>query len=159
VAGHGLLIDCSTLSVTPIPMPPDVDVVVVDSGQRRELSDSGYAVRRAELEAGDARRVRHVDTENARVAAFADAVRRGDLTGAGRLMIASHASLRDDYEVSTPVLDGLVDRLCATPGVFGARLTGGGFGGCVVALATPGALEAGWVVRPSQGARLLHAIE
>jgi galactokinase len=63
-------------------------------------------------------------------------------------MAASHASLRDDFEVSTVALDALVARLAATPGVYGARLTGAGFGGCVVALAEPGALDEGWVVRP-----------
>jgi galactokinase len=68
-------------------------------------------------------------------------------------MVDSHASLRDDFEVSTPALDALVDRLVATPGVHGARLTGAGFGGCVVALSRPGALDEGWVVQPSGGAR------
>ena len=69
-------------------------------------------------------------------------------------MAASHASLRDDYEVSTPTLDALVERLSATPGVYGARLTGAGFGGCVVALTEPGALDEGWTVRPAAGARV-----
>jgi galactokinase len=72
-------------------------------------------------------------------------------------MLASHASLRDDFEVSTPALDALVADLAATPGVWGARLTGAGFGGCVVALAQPGAVQPGalpraWIVRPSGGA-------
>ncbi len=70
-------------------------------------------------------------------------------------MTASHASLRDDYEVSTPALDALVDRLTAKPGVHGARLTGAGFGGCVVALCEPGALVEGWRVRPSPGASVV----
>ena len=67
-------------------------------------------------------------------------------------MAASHASNRDDFEASTPVVDALVDRLTATPGVFGARLVGGGFGGCVVALTEPGALTEGWRVQASAGA-------
>ena len=68
-------------------------------------------------------------------------------------MTASHASMRDDQQVSTPALDRLVARLVATPGVHGARVTGGGFGGCVVALCDPGALaDEGWHVRPSAGA-------
>jgi galactokinase len=154
VAGHALLIDCASVSVTPVPVPDDADIVVVHSGQSRALAASAYATRRAELENGDPRRVRHVGTENERVALFAEALRAGDLVAAGQLMIESHASLRDDFEVSTPALDALVDRLVATPGVHGARLTGAGFGGCVVALTDPGALTEGWVVRASAGASL-----
>ena len=97
-------------------------------------------------------RARHVMTENARVWSFAEALTEGWLEEAGALMVASHASLRDDYEVSTPTLDALVERLVATPGVYGARLTGAGFGGCAVALTDPGALDEGWTVRPSAGA-------
>jgi galactokinase len=156
VAGHALLIDCGSLSVEPVAVPPDVDVVVVPSGETRALADSAYARRRAELEAGHPGRVRHVRTENERVLAFASALRRGDVAGAGRLMTESHASLRDDFEVSTAALDALVDRLTSVGGVHGARLTGAGFGGCVVALTDPGVLEDGWVVRPSAGARVLE---
>ena len=68
---------------------------------------------------------------------------------------ASRIRVGSDFEVSTAVLDALVDRLVATPGVYGARLTGAGFGGCVVAVADPGALDEGWLVRPADGARLL----
>ena len=78
----------------------------------------------------------------------AAALAAGDLAEAGALMLASHASLRDDFEVSTPELDELVARLVRRPGVLGARLTGAGFGGCVVALARPGAVpRAGWCAR------------
>ena len=98
------------------------------------------------------RRARHVLTENARVRVFADALRRLDLPALGPLLAASHTSLRDDFEVSTPVLDALVERLVATPGVLGARLTGAGFGGCVVALTEPGALDVGWRVHAGPGA-------
>ena len=152
VEGHALLIDCSTFDVTPVALPADVEVVVVHSGTSRELATGAYAARRAELEAGDERRVRHVRTENQRVRACADALTRGDLDEAGALMLESHASLRDDFEVSTPALDALVARLASTPGVHGARLTGAGFGGCVVALTVPGALSEGWHVRAVGGA-------
>jgi galactokinase len=154
VDGHALLIDCSTYEITPVPVPDDVEIVVVHSGEARTLATSAYAQRRAELEAGDPRRVRHVDTENRRVRAFADALRAGDIASAGAAMTESHASLRDDYEVSTDALDALVERLLATPGVHGARLTGAGFGGCVVALSDVGCLHEGWIVRPSGGARV-----
>lgn len=170
VAGHALLIDCTTLDVTPVPLPDEVEVVVVDSGVRRALTDSQYALRRAQCEAVQAvvgplaqarladlgeldgialRRARHVVTENARVLEFADALRCGDLAGAGALMFESHRSLRDDFEVSVPALDDLVEALRAAPGVWGARLTGAGFGGHAVALARPGALTVGTPVRPS----------
>ncbi|MDQ3573979.1 MAG: galactokinase [Actinomycetota bacterium] len=174
VPGHGLLIDCSSLSVTPVPVPDGVDVVVVHSGQRRSLSTSAYAERRAECEAATAmlgplreanvddvagmdepvlrRRARHVVTENARVLGFAGALAGGDLPEAGRLMVESHRSLATDFDVSTTALDRLVDRLLDVPGVHGARLTGAGFGGCVVALAEAGALDEGWLVKASGGA-------
>ena len=93
-------------------------------------------------------------TENARVRSFAAAVGARDRVAAGDVMRASHASLRDDFEVSTNALDALVDRLGATPGVLGARLTGAGFGGCVVALTEPGVDVGGRPVRPSAGARV-----
>lgn len=174
VDGALLLIDCRTLDVTPVELSEDVAVVVVDSGERRFLASSAYAARRAECAAAEAMigplrdatmddltalddpvlvwRAKHVVTENARVLAFAAALRAGDVGSAGALMTASHASLRDDFEVSTPGLDALVDRLIATPGVHGARLTGGGFGGSVVALTDPGVDVGGRRVRPSAGA-------
>jgi galactokinase len=179
VEGHALLIDCTTLEVTPVPLPDGVDVVVVDSGQRRALVGSAYAQRAAECAAAEAvvgplrtatvdavagmadgvvgRRARHVVTENARVAAFVAALEAGDVEATGRLMDASHASLRDDFEVSTPVVDALVARLARMPGVLGARMTGGGFGGCVVALTRAGALQEGWLVRPVGGAEVAAA--
>ncbi len=176
VAGSALLIDCSALTVTPVRLPEDVEVVVVDAGQPRRLAGSGYAERRAQCqeaegvigplsEAGlDAvpsiadpmarARARHVITENGRVRAFAAALAEGARAECGALMVASHISLRDDFEVSTPRLDAVVDELLATPGVFGARLTGAGFGGCVVALTEPGALPGGWHVKAVGGARV-----
>jgi galactokinase len=174
VAGAALLLDCATLDVRPVPLPDGVAVVVVDSGQRRTLAGSAYAERRAQCEAAEAvigplrtagvadverlsdpvlrRRARHVVSENARVTAFVAALTGGDLAAAGRLLGESHASLRDDFEVSTPALDALVERLAATPGVHGARMTGGGFGGAVVALTEPGALAEGWTVTAVGGA-------
>mgnify|MGYP000854834740 FL=1 len=176
VEGHALLIDCSTLELRPVPVPGDAAVWVVHSGQERELAGSAYAQRRAECERaaelvgplptadpGDIEsigdpvlraRARHVRAESGRVHEFAAALAEGDLVRAGRLMDDSHRSLRDDFEVSTPVLDELVDRLRGVPGVFGARLTGAGFGGCVVALAEPGVELPGWRVVASAGARV-----
>jgi galactokinase len=174
-SGHATLIDCSTLAVTHVAVPEDVEVVV-EFVAHRTLVGSAYAdrvaecaraeevlgpLRLAELDAvAEAalddvtrRRARHVVTENDRVRRFADAIAAGDHAEAGRLMTASHASLRDDFETSTPAMDAAVDRLVHSPGVFGARMTGGGFGGCVVALAEPGSLRSGWVVRPVDGAR------
>jgi galactokinase len=176
VEGHALLIDFADDSVEPVPVPDDVELVVVPSGQRRELATSAYATRRAELEAAEAEigplrrateadlagvtdraaraRARHVVTENERVRLVAAAFRADDAATAGRIMTQAHASFRDDFAASTPVVDDLVDRLVATPGVHGARLTGGGFGGCVIAVTEPGVLHQGWVVRASTGARV-----
>jgi galactokinase len=157
-AGHGLLLDCGTLEHRHVAFPDDVAILVLDSGERRSLQTSGYGDRRRELEAGDPRRVRHVETENARVLETVAALERGDVRAVGALFAASQASLRDDYEVSTPALDSLVDRALQA-GAFAARMTGGGFGGCIVALAEPpraedvlGVAVRGWRVVPSDGA-------
>jgi galactokinase len=88
------------------------------------------------------RRCRHVVTENRRTEQAAEALKRGDFTEMGRLMAASHLSLRDDYEVSCPELDVLVEIASSVPGVFGARMTGGGFGGCTVNIVERSAVEA-----------------
>lgn len=176
VAGHALLIDCATDEVTPVPLPEPARIWVVHSGQERRLAGSAYAQRRAECEAAAAivgplpvaapdrieelddpvmrSRARHVRSECARVEQFAAALAVADLAAAGELMVHSHRSLRDDFEVSTPRLDELVDELCAVPGVHGARLTGAGFGGCVVALAAPGVELPGWPVEAVDGARV-----
>ena len=100
-------------------------------------------------------RATHEVSENQRVRDFCDAMAARDLAAAGALMVESHRSLRDRYDTSTPVMDAAVDRLCATPGVYGARMTGGGFGGCVVAITQPGVLRQGWVVRAVDGASLI----
>jgi galactokinase len=174
LAGHALLIDCTTLDVDPVPLPPGAAVVVVPSGTTRTVAGSAYAERAAQCAAAEAlvgplrsasldavagiadmtvrARARHVVTENERVRQFVIALRAGDVATAGRLMTESHNSLRDDYEVSTPALDSTVARLLATPGVHGARLSGAGFGGCVVALTEPGALAEGFVVHAVDGA-------
>jgi galactokinase len=179
VEGAALLIDCTSLSVTPVQVPEGIDVVIVDSGTRRQLTTSFYGVRRAQCEDAEVligplrsatiddvesighddlrARARHVVTENERVRAFASALSAGDVATAGRLMVESHASLRDDFDVSTRALDDLVDALLAAPGVHGARLTGAGFGGCAVALVDADAPpievgDASWVVRAAGGA-------
>lgn len=155
VAGHALLVDCRSFDVDPVPLPPSVAVVVVHSGVERALEHTPYAARRRESMAvaerlgvralRDARPDqvaddplgRHAVGEIERVLAFAETMRAGDMVEAGRLMLASHRSSREDMQVSTPELDVLVDALTAA-GAFGARLTGAGFGGCVVALAPAG---------------------
>jgi galactokinase len=156
--GHALLLDCGRLEHRTVPWSDDVAIVVLHSGERRSLESSGYGDRRRELEARDPRRVRHVETENARVRETVAALERGDGAALGPIFAASHASLRDDYEVSTPALDALVAGALEA-GAFAARMTGGGFGGSIVALAEPARAEGvmrvgehGWVVRPVDGA-------
>jgi galactokinase len=161
--GSALLLDCGSLEHRWIHLPEQLAILVVDSGERHAHEDSGYGDRRRELEAGDPRRVRHVTTENERVRETVDALDREDLHALGALFAASHASLRDDYEVSTPTLDGVVEA-ALTAGALGARMTGGGFGGSVVVLAerarADGVLQGtlaragaqGWIVRPAGGA-------
>lgn len=178
-SGHALLIDFSTLMARQVPVPQGVDVVVVDSGQRRTVRSSAYTTRVAECMAAEAlvgplglagpsdltrladpllrRRGRHVVSECRRVRDFSDALDAGDLMEAGRLMSESHRSLADDFEVSTPVVDDLVESLQSMPGVLGARMTGAGFGGCVVALGRTGAIDlagltqTAWRVQASDG--------
>jgi galactokinase len=147
---HALLLDCGSLEHSWVRVPLEAAFVVLDSGVPRTLEGSEYAVRRAELEAGVPARVRHVRTENERVKAFVAALERRDLAAAGDLLLASHESLRDDYEVSTPELDALVEAACAS-GAYGARLVGGGFGGSVLALVDRDGAE-GFVAEPSRGA-------
>jgi galactokinase len=159
LAGHALRIDCTTMSVEPVPLPPEAAIWIVPSGHPRTLATSAYAERRMACERAAAivgplrgvslddlaeiadptirRRARHVVTENERVRQCVAALHAGDLRAVGEAMRASHRSLRDDFEVSTAALDDTVARLIAMPGVYGARLTGAGFGGSVVALCTP----------------------
>jgi galactokinase len=118
-------------------------------------SATGAAVESADLDDVVRRRARHVVSENQRVVEFAAALAEGDYRAAGALMLESHRSLADDFETSTPTMDRAVADLVASPGVLGARMTGGGFGGCVVAICEPGARIDGWLVAASDGARLL----
>ena len=175
VRGHALLIDCRTEEVSPVPLPQEAAIVVADSGVKHELAASAYNERRAQSEEAARwfgvrtlrdvsvsdfarrsallreplrRRARHVVGENARVLATVVALRDGDLATAGAHMYASHESLRDDYEVSAPELDLLVDAARPVDGVYGARMTGGGFGGSIVAL-----------VRRDAGPTLARALE
>ncbi|MEY2473271.1 MAG: galactokinase [Actinomycetota bacterium] len=182
-AGHACIVDSGALTATPIPMPAGVAIIVIPSGHTRAVSDTPYAQRRAEAEAAIAalgglgaaseagadalpdpvlrRRARHVVTENARVRAMADAFAASDARAAGRLMRESHRSLKNDAEVSTHDLDSLVDALSSRPGVYGARLTGAGFGGSAIALvdhdAAPSLADSfgGRVVVASDGARVV----
>jgi galactokinase len=158
-AGSALLLDCGSFEHRWVPLPDDMEILVLDSGERHSLEESGYGDRRRELESRDPRRVRHVETENERVRTTVAALERGDVRALGPIFAASHASLRDDYEVSTPALDSLV-AAALDAGAFAARMTGGGFGGSIVALAEPGHAEEvrartgaqGWIVRPVDGA-------
>jgi galactokinase len=179
-AGHATMIDCHTLEVTQVPVPTDIDVVIRFVAHRTLLG-SAYSDRVAECARAEEvlgplrtatvddvdeheaalgdiplRRARHVITENQRVRDFAAALEHGDYVTAGALMTQSHESLRADFETSTPTMNAAVARLVGTPGVFGARMTGGGFGGCVVAICAPGSLTEGWNVVASDGARRIQ---
>ncbi|HXF98026.1 MAG TPA: hypothetical protein VNJ46_05365, partial [Gaiellaceae bacterium] len=158
VAGAALLIDCRSRSVQPVPLPAGAAVLAIHSGVARTLAGSAYAERRRACEELAARLGlpalrdaspeqvaeeplgRHVVSENARVLETARALAAGDLGRAGELLSQSHASLRDDFRASTPELDLLAEELVAA-GAHGARLTGAGFGGCVVALCDEAAAE------------------
>jgi galactokinase len=169
-AGHALLIDCRSLDAEPGRLPPDLAVMIVHSRVKRGLVDSEYNTRRRQceaaarhygvpalrdvdlerLEAGAAgldevvyRRARHIVTENARTRAAAVALAEGDLVALGALMAASHASMRDDFEITVPAVDRLVEIMRQAIGPQGgARMTGGGFGGCVVGLLPRGRVDA-----------------
>ncbi len=135
IAGHALRIDCSTLDIRPVGLPPSVAILVLDSAVPRQLEHTAYGERRAELELGHPGRVRHVESENARVDVLC-ALLNGtilDRASIGEVFAASHRSLAEDFEVSTAELDLLV-ALTLAEGAFAARLTGAGFGGSVVAL-------------------------
>lgn len=168
--GQALLIDTRTLESSAVPIPGEWAFAVVDSGVPRRLAEAGYNERRGECERASAllgvqalrdlcaedpgvegrlealphplrRRVRHVVGENRRVVAGVAALRSADADSFGRLMNESHESLRTDYDVSTPELDRLVS-LAVGCGALGARLTGAGFGGCIVALVRRPEMEA-----------------
>jgi galactokinase len=176
VDGHAVLLDCHDLTVEPVRLPENAEVVVKYISHRTvagsPYSDRVAACHAAEQFIGPLRlaqtqdlasltdpvllaRARHVVSENQRVRHSVEALQSEDLATVGRLMTASHVSLRDDYEVSTPDLDAAVEALISTPGVYGARLTGAGFGGCVIALAAPGAVKDAWVMRAVDGAEVV----
>lgn len=161
VAGHAVLIDCRWLHLDPVPLPPGTAVVVMDTATRRELVTSAYGERRAQCETAAKffnvpalrdvtlpqleavrdlledvvyRRARHVVSENQRTLDAATAMRAGDAVTLGQLMNASHVSMRDDFEISNAALNAFVEIAQAQAGCYGARMTGGGFGGCAVAL-------------------------
>jgi galactokinase len=169
VEGHALLIDCRSLETRPVPVPSGASLVILNTAKQRGLVDSEYAARREQCETAaeklgvpalrDAtidqlemekaelgnllyRRARHIITENDRVQATISALEQDDLDAVGELLRASHASLRDDYEVSCRELDIISDLANAQPGCYGARMTGAGFGGCAVALVRDDAVDA-----------------
>jgi galactokinase len=180
--GHAVRIDFRSLELDPVPLNlGDWTLVTLESGAEHVHAGSGYNERRAECRAAcealgigslrdapaDAperlpppldRRVRHVLSENARVDAAVRALREGDLAALGRLLDASHASLRDDYEVSVDAVERTVMRL-KDAGAVGARIMGGGFGGSVLALFGPGAAvpQDATVVEPAGPARVVQA--
>lgn len=169
--GSALRIDCRSLEFEPVRLPDGLRVVVIDSGTRRGesgLVDSAYNDRRAECEAAARwfgldslrdltvdrlkaegsrmppvllRRARHVLTENARVVAGVAAMKRGDPVQLGEILRDGHASQRDDFETSRPEIDALVETANAHSACYGARLTGGGFGGCAVSLVREGEID------------------
>jgi galactokinase len=162
VEGHALLIDCRSLETRPVAIPEGVAIMILHSHVKRGLVDSEYNTRRLQCEAAarhfgvpalrdvDAamlqergaglddvtfRRARHVVTEDARVLQATEALAGGDLARLGQLMTASHASMRDDFEISVPPVDQLVGIVAGVVGdQGGVRMTGGGFGGCIVAV-------------------------
>jgi galactokinase len=161
---EALFLDTRSLAFERIALPPTLDLVVIDSGIAHQHASGAYRQRRQESEEAAARlgvdrlrdvgldrlaeverlpavlarRARHIVTENARVLAARTALQSADLRSLGELFNASHASLRDDYEVSVPALDTLVALAQRQPQVFGARMTGGGFGGSIVAAVAAG---------------------
>ena len=163
---HLLMIDCRSLQTVPTPVPPGVAVMIVNSHVKHDLVNGEYNIRRQQCEQAAAffgvkalrdvsvkqfyqkeqeltaldpevaKRARHIVTENARVLATVEALQQGDLTRLGELMYQSHASMRDDFEITVPEIDYLVELAEVAIGKSGgARMTGGGFGGCIVALA------------------------
>lgn len=169
-AGHALLLDCRTLELTPVPLPEAVTVLVIDSRVQRGLVDSAYNERRRQCEEAAQvlgvkalrdvssstlleqahrlhplvlRRARHVVTENERTLQAARALEASDLQALGALMADSHRSMREDFEITVPPIDRIVEVVARElQGQGGVRMTGGGFGGCVVALLPDDRVEA-----------------
>ncbi|MFL7869352.1 MAG: galactokinase [Anaerolineales bacterium] len=168
-AGHALFLDCRSLEYEQVPLPQGVAVVVMDTSTRRGLVGSAYNERRAQCEAAAGffgvpalrdvsleefkeksselentvmRRARHVITENQRVLEAVAAMRAGDVHKLGNLFNESHTSMRDDFEITNEALNQIVEAAQAHPACLGARMTGGGFGGCAVALVDEKQVEA-----------------
>ncbi|MEL6268520.1 MAG: galactokinase, partial [Chloroflexota bacterium] len=195
--GSALLIDCRSLETENVPLPENTAVVILDTGTRRGLVDSKYNERRQQCEEAAAffgvpklrdviieqfearenqldemprKRARHVITENARVLKARDALKGGDAATFGKLMDESHMSMRDDFEISSDALNAMVRHAQMHPACYGARMTGGGFAGCAVALvnrdgaddfartvtagygAETGHTPAAYISQPTQGA-------
>lgn len=179
---HAMFLDCATSEIAHVELPPDVEIVAVHCGVDRTVASSAYGERQSECATAEReigplrsarpwevdrisdrlvrRRARHVVSENARVRAYRAALEQMDLKAAGELMNDSHRSLSADYDVSIWELDELVGWMQSLGDVFGARLTGAGFGGCAVAMCRPGALtkrlggRRHWVLKPAGAASL-----
>ena len=167
--GHALLLDCRSIETQAVPLSdPNVAIVVINSNVKHNLSNSEYPKRRkrcedaakslglkslrdasmsllegkkSELDDVTYRRACHVITEIQRTQDAVTALRKNDYELFGKLMVGSHNSLRDDYEVSCAELDQLVKLALEVEGVYGSRMTGGGFGGCTVTLVKKSAVE------------------
>ncbi|SQI41573.1 Galactokinase [Leminorella richardii] len=167
---HALLIDCRSLQTRAVSMPSEMAVMIINSNVKRGLVGSEYNLRRAQCETAARffgadslrdvtleqlmqsqgeldplafRRAHHVITENTRTLAAADALEKSDWVTLGKLMAASHASMRDDFEITVPPIDALVDIIQPVIGeIGGVRMTGGGFGGCAVALVPEPCIDA-----------------
>jgi len=165
---YALLIDCRSLDTQQIPLPKKTRIVILDTNTRRGLVDSAYNERREQCEAVAChfnvkalrditldqlemeygqldrllyQRARHVISANQRVLDAVDALKAGDAESLGQLMNASHASMRDDFEISREEMDQMVGIAQSQPGCYGARMTGGGFGGCAIALVNEDQVE------------------
>ncbi|WP_045855511.1 galactokinase [Teredinibacter purpureus] len=161
-ANHALLIDCQNLAVNPVSVPDSLSVMIIDSKVTRGLVDSEYNDRREQCELAASqlevpslrsaslsqllaskekldptayKRAHHIITENERTLAAAEALKHNNVASLSRLMAESHVSMRDDFEITVPAIDFLVDIIAKVIGINGGvRMTGGGFGGCVVCL-------------------------
>lgn len=169
IEGSAVLIDCRTLERTPAPLPDGTVVVVLDTNTRRGLVDGEYNTRRSQCEAAAEffnvpklrdvtlerfeaegggldevtyRRARHIITENARTLRAQEVMAQNDAVTMGELMVQSHHSMRDDFEISSDALNAIVEASLEHPACYGARMTGGGFGGCGCALVKADEVEA-----------------
>ena len=167
--GHALFLDCRSLEIQHVPLPAHVAVVVMDTSTRRGLVDSAYNERRSQCEEAARffgvkalrdvsldefekrksglnevvmRRARHIITDDQRVLDAMQAMRTNDLVRLGNILNAGHSSLRDDFEVTNEALNQIVEAAQEQSSCYGARMTGGGFGGCAIALVDAGKVNA-----------------